>query len=319
MVGSRTGETYRLGDRVTVKLVEAAPVAGALALRAFIRRTARRGRAASRGTNGAKSNTGRAASNGRHDDATRPIGKVWAERMTKVGARPVVPRQRAARRRDADADRPLRARSRRCCSAAATPATNSCRASSCFRAGASSRSTAQDVGGERIASRHAEETARRAWPTPSAEFARALRARRGARDRRGNRPAARRQTRRAAGDAGRDLGRIRQGARASRTSARSISSPAPSRRRGGRAASTRASSPPMPPRSRTRSRAWWGRIPSWSNSSGCRSRKPPISTCRPSPASCWKNSPPASRPAWGTTCRCRSISWSRQQFFRELL
>ena len=30
MVGSRTGETYRLGDRVTVKLVEAAPVAGAL-------------------------------------------------------------------------------------------------------------------------------------------------------------------------------------------------------------------------------------------------------------------------------------------------
>jgi ribonuclease R len=30
MVGSRTGETYRLGDRVTIKLVEAAPVAGAL-------------------------------------------------------------------------------------------------------------------------------------------------------------------------------------------------------------------------------------------------------------------------------------------------
>jgi ribonuclease R len=30
MVGSRTGETYRLGDRVTVKLIEAAPVAGAL-------------------------------------------------------------------------------------------------------------------------------------------------------------------------------------------------------------------------------------------------------------------------------------------------
>ena len=30
MVGRRTGETYRLGDRVTVKLVEAAPVAGAL-------------------------------------------------------------------------------------------------------------------------------------------------------------------------------------------------------------------------------------------------------------------------------------------------
>jgi ribonuclease R len=30
MVGSRSGETFRLGDRVTVKLVEAAPVAGAL-------------------------------------------------------------------------------------------------------------------------------------------------------------------------------------------------------------------------------------------------------------------------------------------------
>ena len=30
MVGSRSGETYRLGDRVTVKLVEAAPLAGAL-------------------------------------------------------------------------------------------------------------------------------------------------------------------------------------------------------------------------------------------------------------------------------------------------
>ena len=30
MVGSRSGETHRLGDRVTVRLVEAAPVAGAL-------------------------------------------------------------------------------------------------------------------------------------------------------------------------------------------------------------------------------------------------------------------------------------------------
>ena len=30
LVGDRTGETYRLGDRVEVKLVEAAPVAGAL-------------------------------------------------------------------------------------------------------------------------------------------------------------------------------------------------------------------------------------------------------------------------------------------------
>ena len=30
MVGTRSGESYRLGDPVTVKLVEAAPVAGAL-------------------------------------------------------------------------------------------------------------------------------------------------------------------------------------------------------------------------------------------------------------------------------------------------
>ncbi|MBN8966730.1 MAG: hypothetical protein J0H89_15480, partial [Rhizobiales bacterium] len=30
MVGSHSGETYRLGDRVTVSLVEVAPVAGAL-------------------------------------------------------------------------------------------------------------------------------------------------------------------------------------------------------------------------------------------------------------------------------------------------
>jgi ribonuclease R len=30
MVGSRSGESHRLGDRVTVKLIEAAPVAGAL-------------------------------------------------------------------------------------------------------------------------------------------------------------------------------------------------------------------------------------------------------------------------------------------------
>jgi ribonuclease R len=30
LIGDRSGETYRLGDRVTVRLVEAAPVAGAL-------------------------------------------------------------------------------------------------------------------------------------------------------------------------------------------------------------------------------------------------------------------------------------------------
>ena len=30
LIGDRTGQSYRLGDAVTVKLVEAAPVAGAL-------------------------------------------------------------------------------------------------------------------------------------------------------------------------------------------------------------------------------------------------------------------------------------------------
>ena len=30
MIGDRTGETFRLGDNVSVRLIEAAPVAGAL-------------------------------------------------------------------------------------------------------------------------------------------------------------------------------------------------------------------------------------------------------------------------------------------------
>ena len=143
MVGARSGETYRLGDRVTVKLVEAAPVAGAL--RFELLSEGRPGRPSRRPQHEQRQRTGRAASNGRHDDA-RPddqrFGKSLGRAHDQAGTRPVVPRQRAARRRDADADRPLRARSRRCCSAAATPVTNSCRASSCSRAGASSRSTA---------------------------------------------------------------------------------------------------------------------------------------------------------------------------------
>jgi ribonuclease R len=47
LVGDRTGETYRLGDRVTVQLVEAAPVAGAL--RFEILSEGRRDGAAARG------------------------------------------------------------------------------------------------------------------------------------------------------------------------------------------------------------------------------------------------------------------------------
>jgi len=30
LIGAKSGETHRLGDRVTVRLIEAAPVAGAL-------------------------------------------------------------------------------------------------------------------------------------------------------------------------------------------------------------------------------------------------------------------------------------------------
>ncbi len=45
LIGSRTGETYRLGDTVTVKLVEAAPFAGALRFEMQSKGKARSGRA----------------------------------------------------------------------------------------------------------------------------------------------------------------------------------------------------------------------------------------------------------------------------------
>ena len=38
LIGDHTGEAYRLGDTVSVKLVEAAPVAGRASIRAFVRR-----------------------------------------------------------------------------------------------------------------------------------------------------------------------------------------------------------------------------------------------------------------------------------------
>jgi ribonuclease R len=65
MVGSRSGETYRLGDRVTVRLVEAAPVAGALRFELLsegriaphLRRT--RSEFARRGDGNARRRTGR--------------------------------------------------------------------------------------------------------------------------------------------------------------------------------------------------------------------------------------------------------------------
>ena len=155
---------------------------------------------------------------------------------------------------------------------------------------------------------------------PGPRFRAGVCARRGTRNRGRDRSAARRASATSRPPyAGRNLDRIRQGQGASRTSGRSTSSHAPSRRPAGRAVSIRVSSPPTPPQSRTQSRASSGRTSNWSSSLGCRSRKPPISTCRPSPASCWRNCWRAWKPAWGTTCRCRSISWSNGKFFRELL
>ena len=71
MVGSRSGESYRLGDPVTVKLVEAAPVAGALRFELLSDgRAGRPGRGllVTHDRMTAMSQTGIAASNGRHDD-----------------------------------------------------------------------------------------------------------------------------------------------------------------------------------------------------------------------------------------------------------
>ena len=93
MVGSRSGESYRLGDPVTVKLVEAAPVAGAL--RFEILSEGRAGRPASALPHGtsddAMSQTGIAASNGRHDDER--LRKTYVRAHDNCRARHVVSRQ----------------------------------------------------------------------------------------------------------------------------------------------------------------------------------------------------------------------------------
>ena len=66
MIGARSGETYRLGDRVTVKLVEAAPVAGALRFELL-----------SEGRPGRPSRRTRHDVRHHHD---RPRGKPWKKR-----------------------------------------------------------------------------------------------------------------------------------------------------------------------------------------------------------------------------------------------
>ena len=76
MIGRSTGETYRLGDRVTVRLVEAIPVAGALALRSAFERPAANGRVRTR-------LRARAAAGGPRPDANRTVA-AQAARMNEM-------------------------------------------------------------------------------------------------------------------------------------------------------------------------------------------------------------------------------------------
>jgi len=55
LIGARSGETYQLGDAVTVKLVEAAPFAGALRFEMVSEGKSRAGRAGAIKTKGARS------------------------------------------------------------------------------------------------------------------------------------------------------------------------------------------------------------------------------------------------------------------------
>ena len=121
MVGRRSGETYRLGDPVTVKLVEAAPVAGALRFelvsegRAEPRRRVRASIAARPGAE-----IPRARNNGRHDDARHLAARQSLGRAhDQIRARPSFPDSEprdAATMMLIDRSGP----SPRCCSAAAT-------------------------------------------------------------------------------------------------------------------------------------------------------------------------------------------------------
>ena len=78
------------------------------------------------------------------------------------------------------------------------------------------------------------------------------------------------------------------------TSARSISSPARSRRRNGRGVSTAGSSPPISPRSRSAPTVLSGPTRNSSNWSGCRSPRRGGWICRELPRSRWKSC----RTAW---------------------
>src|SRR5664280_2360477 len=158
----------------------------------FYPRAALANQAAIHVTNSAS--TGRATSNGRPDDA-RPddqrSGKSLGRAHDQAGTRPDVPRQRAARRRDADADRPFRGETES--AARAPPRRPQIHAGQVRVPGRAHRAARpRHAGGERIASGHPEKAA-----GARAKSRRCLRARHGAgggtRNGRGNRPAARRQ------------------------------------------------------------------------------------------------------------------------------
>ena len=67
------------------------------------------------------------------------------------------------------------------------------------------------------------------------------------------------------------------------------------------------------------SKAWSGQTPNWSNWSGSRSRTPPSSTCRQSPAWCSRNWPRASPPGIKHSLPVPFYFMENQKFCRELL
>src|SRR5450631_1957346 len=125
----------------------------------FYPRAALENQAATHVTNSAS--TGRAASNGRPDDA-RPddqrFGKSLGRAHDQAGTRPDVSRQRAARRVDADADRPLRGETES--AARAPPPQPQIHAGQVRVPGRAHRAARpRHASGERIASQHAEKAA----------------------------------------------------------------------------------------------------------------------------------------------------------------
>ncbi len=89
MVGNRTGETFRLGDRLSVKLVEAAPVAGALrfAIMSHGRGEARGAPQKDRARRSERGEAADGASGRRHADAAKPKKSARRRASKKAKAR----------------------------------------------------------------------------------------------------------------------------------------------------------------------------------------------------------------------------------------